>query len=230
MAIINNLALSMGGGIISLKQQAKQAENTVSILIGLGGTGVDCIREIKTQVYSRIEPDGGEDAAVARYRHIRFLGVDADNANVSQDANPEDKKTAETLSLSESEAFTLAGEGITLKAVKQAGDVFTQYAWLSDHIDQIGLDDYEPSGLRQEGRFLIMAKADKFMARVQNVIADSKRGLCNPRVVIHIISGLCGATGSGIFLDVCYMLREILKAECNTEMCGYFFTPDILST
>ena len=41
MAIINNLALSMGGGIISLKQQAKQAENTVSILIGLGGTGVD---------------------------------------------------------------------------------------------------------------------------------------------------------------------------------------------
>jgi|GEM_PF-6030022 len=34
MAIINNLALSMGGGIISLKQQAKQAENTVSILIG----------------------------------------------------------------------------------------------------------------------------------------------------------------------------------------------------
>ena len=35
MAIINNLALSMGGGIISLKQQAKQAENTVSILIGL---------------------------------------------------------------------------------------------------------------------------------------------------------------------------------------------------
>ena len=65
MAIINNLALSMGGGIISLKQQAKQAENTVSILIGLGGTGVDCIREIKTQVYSRIEPDGGEDATVA---------------------------------------------------------------------------------------------------------------------------------------------------------------------
>ena len=72
-----------------------------------------------------------------------------------------------------------------------------------------------------------MANADKFMARVQNVIADSKRGLCNPRVVIHIISGLGGATGSGIFLDVCYMLREILKTECNTGMCGYFFTPDV---
>ena len=185
MAIINNLALSMGGGIISLKQQAKQAENTVSILIGLGGTGVDCIREIKTQVYSRIEPDGGEDATVARYRHIRFLGVDADNANVSQDANPEDKKIAETLSLSGDEVFTLAGSGV-----------------------KFGAD-----GVRQVGRFLLMSKAADFMTKLQNLISDAKIGLESPKVVVHIFSGMGGGTGSGTFLDVCYMVREIIKNE-----------------
>ena len=227
MAIINNLALSMGGGIISLKQQAKQAENTVSILIGLGGTGVDCIREIKTQVYSRIEPDGGEDATVARYRHIRFLGVDADNANVSQDANPEDKKTAETLSLSESEAFTLAGKGITLKVVKQARDVYTQYAWVSDKIEQSVMEGSGAGGVRQVGRFLLMTKADDFMTKLQNLISDAKIGLQSPEVVVHIFSGMGGGTGSGTFLDVCYMVREVIKNEPKAYVCGYFFMPDV---
>ena len=199
MAIINNLALSMGGGIISLKQQAKQAENTVSILIGLGGTGVDCIREIKTQVYSRIEPDGGEDATVARYRHIRFLGVDADNANVSQDANPEDKKIAETLSLSGDEVFTLAGSGV-----------------------KFGAD-----GVRQVGRFLLMSKAADFMTKLKILILDAKIGLESPKVVVHIFSGMGGGTGSGTFLDVCYMVREILKGENKAYTCGYFFMPDV---
>ena len=228
MALIRNLALSQGGGIISYNQQARQEENIVNIFIGLGGTGVDCLREIKTQVYNRIEPDLITNDGKVVYEHIRFLGVDHDEMSFHS-IGDEDSR-CNCLPLFESEMFALAGSGITLKAVKavkQARDVYTQYAWLSDHIDQIGLDDYEPSGLRQEGRFLIMANADKFMARVQNVIADSKRGLCNPRVVIHIISGLGGATGSGIFLDVCYMLREILKTECNIEMCGYFFTPDV---
>ena len=225
MALVRSLALSQGGGIISYNQQAKQEENIVNIFIGLGGTGVDCLREIKTQVYNRIEPDLITNDGKVVYEHIRFLGVDRDIMSFHS-IGDEDSR-CNCLPLFESEMFALAGSGITLKNVKRASDVFTQYAWLSDHIDQIGLDDYEPSGLRQEGRFLIMANADKFMARVQNVIADSKRGLCNPRVVIHIISGLGGATGSGIFLDVCYMLREILKAECNTGMCGYFFIPDV---
>mgnify|MGYP000147973187 CR=1 FL=1 len=228
MALIRSLALSQGGGIISYNQQAKQEENIVNIFIGLGGTGVDCLREIKTQVYNRIEPDLITNDGKVVYEHIRFLGVDHDIMSFHS-IGDEDSR-CNCLPLFESEMFALAGSGITLKAVKavkQARDVYTQYAWLSDHIDLIGLDGYEPSGLRQEGRFLIMANANKFMARVQNVIADSKRGLCNPRVVIHIISGLGGATGSGIFLDVCYILREILKAECNTEMCGYFFTPDV---
>ena len=47
MAEYSKLLLSTGGGIISTKQQAKQVENTASILIGLGGTGIDCIKTIK---------------------------------------------------------------------------------------------------------------------------------------------------------------------------------------
>ena len=78
MALVRSLALSQGGGIISYNQQAKQEENIVNIFIGLGGTGVDCLREIKTQVYNRIEPDLITNDGKVVYEHIRFLGVDRD--------------------------------------------------------------------------------------------------------------------------------------------------------
>ena len=51
MAIIKELALSKGGGIVSYNQQAEQEKNVINIFIGLGKTGIDCIREIKTHVY-----------------------------------------------------------------------------------------------------------------------------------------------------------------------------------
>lgn len=75
MAVYSKLLLSAGGGIISTQQQADQAQNTASILIGLGGTGIDCLRTIKTQVHSRLKADDPE-AVIATYSHIRFLGVD----------------------------------------------------------------------------------------------------------------------------------------------------------
>ena len=75
MAVIKKLLLSTGGGIISPKQQAEQVENTASIFIGLGGTGIDAIRTIKTEVYLRLKPDN-TDAVVPTYKHIRFLGID----------------------------------------------------------------------------------------------------------------------------------------------------------
>lgn len=69
MAVYSKLLLSAGGGVISTKQQAKQVENTASILIGLGSTGIDCIKTIKAAVRERLEPDD-PNAYAAEYKHI----------------------------------------------------------------------------------------------------------------------------------------------------------------
>ena len=76
MAVYSKLLLSAGGGIVSATQQADQVKNTATVLIGLGGTGIDALRTIKTQVYARLKVDN-PDAAVPRYQQIRFLGVDS---------------------------------------------------------------------------------------------------------------------------------------------------------
>ena len=71
--VYNSLLLSEGGGIMNMRQQAEQKKNTVNILIGLGGTGIDTIRSIKTQRYERIKSDESEYKS---YSRIRFLGID----------------------------------------------------------------------------------------------------------------------------------------------------------
>ncbi len=48
------------------------------------------------------------------------------------------------------------------------------------------------------------------------------------RIVFYIFSGLSGGTGSGLFLDVCYLARKtITDRNLNGRIHGYFFMPDI---
>jgi len=49
MAIYRQLLLSAGGGIMNASQQAEQ-NNCATIAIGLGGTGVACLRNLKKPV------------------------------------------------------------------------------------------------------------------------------------------------------------------------------------
>ena len=74
---------------------------------------------------------------------------------------------------------------------------------------------------------MMMSKSDDFMHKLRNTINEGKLGLSCPNVVVHIFSGLGGGIGSGIFLDVCYMVREVLKDEENAYISGYFFLPDV---
>ncbi len=222
----NKLYLASGGGIVSEAQQAEQADDAVSLLIGLGGTGIDCLRTIKTQVYNRIKPDA-DSGAVPKYDRIRFLGVDTDN----QSKVKEEKNTT-YLGLEEDELFYLQGASIaalksTIKDVKKC------YDWVSDDLEEQSFTGNGASGYRQVGRYLLMSQADAFMAEVSNIITTMREGTTGKRVEIHVFSGMSGGTGSGTFLDVCYMLKEITKSivgangEPIVDILGYFFLPDI---
>ena len=218
----NKLYLASGGGIVSEAQQAEQADDAVSLLIGLGGTGIDCLRTIKTQVYNRIKPDA-DSGAVPKYDHIRFLGVDTDNQSKVSEV-----KNIMYLDLEEDELFYL--QGASTAALK---DVKKCYDWVSDDLEEQSFTGNGASGYRQVGRYLLMLQADAFMQRIYDIIMNIKVGNIGKRVEIHVFSGLCGGTGSGIFLDVCYMLREITKnivgvhGESIVDILGYFFLPDV---
>lgn len=199
MAIYPRLSLRYGGGILSHKQQAEQEENTVNILIGLGGTGIDCIKTIKAAVRERLLPDDPE-AAAPEYSHIRFLGVDI-----------------------------LEAERISGKKKRKSG------IWDSpEKMDVLEEEEifslWAPSLIyyrcRQLNRLCFIRRSDKFADKLELMLEEAGKGLEKPDIRVHVFTSLSGATGAGIFLDVCYILREILK-ERHGVIFGYFFLPDV---
>ena len=229
MAEYQKLLLSAGGGIVSLAQQAEQAENTATLLIGLGGTGVDCLRTIKTQVYSRLLPDD-EKAVVPTYEHIRFLGVDSDKTTQgTQIARGETAKADALLPLLDSEYFSIANPNLKA-ALKAGGAIETrdELKWLRyKDIPSPNMTDVGAGGIRQVGRFMLMDRSSQFLAKLQAEINSAKNGLQSPTVNVHIFAGISGGTGAGTFLDVCYMVRHIANKVGGITIFGYFFLPDV---
>lgn len=79
---------------------------------------------------------------------------------------------------------------------------------------------------RQLNRLCFIKQSDKFTDRLEQVLEEAGKGLEKPHICVHVFTSLSGATGAGIFLDVCYILREILK-ERHGVIFGYFFLPDV---
>ena len=239
MAVYPKLSLSSGGGIISIQQQATQVQNTATVLIGLGGTGIDALRTIKTQVYSRLIPDNADavrDSGVApEYKRIRFLGVDTVKMKTKavgddQDSDRDNLASTNVMTLDRREFFSIAQRNVAEvinnpKAMEGRDDL----SWLRwEKIKAPSLSTAGAGGVRQVGRFMMMNRSGEFMERLKMEIKAAKSGAGDARVNIHIFSGLSGGTGSGCFLDVCYMAQAAVKAVGGgATIFGYFFLPDV---
>ena len=233
MAIYKTLSLASGGGILSRNRQAAQARNTATVLIGLGGTGIDALRTVKTQVHQHLLPDD-PDAARPQYAHIRFLGIDSEPSSTGI---PDARSWAGNsepglLPLDPTEYFSIAnrniGEALSNRAVMETRHDLNWLYWERNVMPSFGRSS--ASGTRQIGRFLLMDKSEEFAARLETEIDLARQDLRSPEIRVHILTGLCGATGSGCFLDVCYLVRDVL-ARCFPEetatVSGYFYLPDV---
>ncbi|MBR3142241.1 MAG: hypothetical protein IKF09_03715, partial [Clostridiales bacterium] len=226
MAIIESLSVANGGGVVSSASQSKQIENTVSIFIGLGGTGTDAIRCIKKQVNERLNPDNAEaydnpnsNVSIREYRHIKFLSVDTDyRALKRSDYDILDSTEKWYLSLPDYRKDNDTASRPDLKWINTK-----EKSILSNVIAR----GNGTGGFRQIGRYLFYEKIDAFEEKIIQLVDEAKEGISDSRVVVHIFSSVSGGTGSGMFLDVCYAVRKALSGIANKMIVGYFFMPDI---
>ena len=79
----DSLLLNCGGGIINRSQQSKQYRGAAALAIGIGGTGVAALAELKQKVYQQLEPDD-PDSPVPEYQHIQFLAIDSDTTDIDR--------------------------------------------------------------------------------------------------------------------------------------------------
>ena len=222
----SRLLLCKGGGIINADKMIAQSQDTAAILIGLGGTGVDCIRTIKTEVYNRLKPDF-PDADTPKYEHIRFLGIDSDPYSQGRIASSWERSGRAVLALDDTEFFCLPRPHIMPAALK----IRPEFDWFQDNdFGAAGFNGYGAGGVRQIGRLLMMDRFLEFRDTLVGEIQKARCGMARPLVNIHIFTGLGGGTGSGCFLDVCYLVRHLMKDLCSDTssiVLGYFFLPDV---
>ena len=221
MATYGQLLIDAGGGIIDRGKQSDRQDGA-SVIIGLGGTGSDAVIKLKQEVYKQLKPDD-TDAVIPRYEAIRYLLIDADDSQVGQSANLSDiDKSTEFFPLSNS----------SIKSTFEAKEILKarpELYWLD--YENISIDEASKGagGIRQVGRFLLVDKGEALFAKLKSVIEGALTAARTGELNIHICAGLSGGTGSGIFLDICYLVRRILKqiGKQEARVSGYFFLPDV---
>ena len=227
MSIYHRLFLGAGGGVDLATEMVEQARNTATVLIGLGGTGIDAIRTIKKQLYTNVKPDD-LDSAVPRYSHIRFVGVDSYRGHyIQQEDVASDSLTG--MYLDENEFFFIGNPH--LGAIFRNTNILQmreELAWLNwEDLAPPLLANNSSNYVRQIGRFLMMDKSLCFMEHIECVIRKAIQGLHDPEINIHIFTSMSGGTGSGCFLDVCYMVRHVLDRIGHGVVSGYFYLPEV---
>lgn len=226
----NKLLISAGGGIISRNQQADQ-DNCATIAIGLGGTGISCLRALKKEVYTRVKPDDAS-SLVARYRHIKYLAVDTDKSSVGDNGAVDSlDSNAEFFNISCPDIAGLLGKAHLLAQDPSLRWLKTKGTQGEGSSISILSAEAGAGGIRQVGRLLLLQNCKAFVTKLENIITEALKDLAdNPSINIHIFTGMSGGTGAGTFLDVCYILQHVLKTlgkEGAANVCGYFFLPDV---
>ncbi len=210
------------GGIVSDMEKAMQDENSVTIAIGIGGTGITALRTFKEAVYTRLIPDNGEqENQDPIYNRIRFLAIDSDNSS----------RSGSGYNIEKSEFFGIGVSNIVdLLNNKSTLDNDSSLQWF-DH-DNIKVETAKDGacGVREIGRFLIVKKAVALKNRIEQMVNSALVGIKEPSLYIHIFAGISGGTGSGCFIDTCYIVQQALSdigKLSPANITGFFFLPDV---
>lgn len=218
------------------------------IFVGVGGTGgktLGVIRKMLDDTLSRIGwdegwPDGWQ------FVHIDVpADPDADTVDTPY-ALPRTSYVPLTTNRSTYQGFH---DSITRELAQSAADPIERYlAWEAWHPEPASAVKVQiPNGAGQYrtiGRVCLLkslklvdqalgrafersssADAGPQLRRVQELIGIDKPTAGNVKPVIFVIGSVSGGSGSGMFLDVC----DVLRAQGHREINGVLFTPEVFA-
>ena len=214
------LLLANGGGVTGDSQKGDQVGNCVNIIIGLGGTGKFCVRMIKTYAHQRIK--FGPNDTNGEFQHIRFFAVDTDfNNNVqNQDSS--------LMSLTSDEVLNIEDKNLLAGMPKAPWNDW--WDWEDENSKAIAGNG--AGGERRLGRIYLSYSAYDVLRKIRNFYNIATQGVTltstangsAANVFFHVISGMGGGTGSGTFIDMCYLLKHDYP---QANIIGYFFLPEV---
>lgn len=224
MSLEKQLSLTQNGGVYYEGTRVTPTEDPI-LFVGLGGTGIDALLRVKNEVQTRMPLPKGDNGQLLGTSpvNIAFLALDTDQETFM--------KTYGVAGFDPSgdECVRLSVDGLpqVINAVVERELDKEEWKWYDrDLTANGGLDG--ANGIRQIGRFMLFQRINDICARFTTVIEKVLRAADSNSLKIFITTGIGGGTGSGTFLDVAYILREIAKTKTpNVQVHGYIFTPDL---
>ncbi|WP_275973800.1 tubulin-like doman-containing protein [Thermus thermophilus] len=206
-------------------QKARKLKRTV--LIGLGGTGKKALLYTKKRFLETF----GEEPPL-----VKYLLIDTTSANTDtlQACIPEEKKPV-PVRLRANEILHIEARGASL--LPQVHDEIRE--WFPPKADLKANILSGAGQIRALGRLALFANATTVYENLRDLLAlardyrderpsGERRHIYEPytpHLTVALVGSLAGGTGSGIFLDVAFLLRQLMKDE--DQLFGYFLLPDI---
>lgn len=228
---LNGLDFMHGGGFfdyLSSTAKAKPTDNKV-LFIGLGGKGCTAVAQLKTEISRQMEVN----PVLKRPRNFEYLLVDTAENDLEQlkmgggrllpmsdGANDQ-----EICSLYDGNAAAALHEGPLAPGIKE---------WINPALrSSATLTGKGANGIRQAGRYLLfnntvlnrltsLLKAK--LTRLHNQIVPGRTP--EQKLLVYIIAGVGGGTGSGTVIDIPYIIRELCRTIGPVKIYGYIFLPD----
>jgi hypothetical protein len=196
------------------------------LVIGLGGMGLRTVYELKKTLEDRIGKISDSSS------HIRFLAIDTSKTELTQMVG--------TGVLSNKEVFLLHNDKIGAEIKKSLNPETRKL--VSRSVESAlppptakfnpTLSGQGANQVRLAGRLSLMESG--IFQELTTRIRDAIKGLSdfqNQTLEVYVAAGIGGGSGSGLVIDLPYIVRKILLdlgiGETHTRVFGYVYLPNI---
>ena len=200
-----------GGGVSTAGIRTDIIDKPILIL-GLGGTGAESLIRIKHAIGKQFKSSTD---------NIEYMAIDSDD-NMK-------KITYANTSFTPEEFLCLETANLT-SIYKNRDTVFknSTQSWMADNL-RLQQVKHGAGGIRQAGRLLLTVNCNRAISMLSEKInrLTANRNT-NDLLYVFITTGAAGGTGSGIFIDVPYIIRKIASQKgFEVENIGMIFMPDV---
>lgn len=185
-----------------------------TLLIGLGGTGIDLLRKFKTHYGKYYDKE---------QRYIQILGIDTTN-----------QRTDSSDPFLENHEFLHMGNPVITSANVMQFRKRNQFRWLPDDLPAFSVAT--GAGMRRlVGHVAYFWRGADIVSRIENAMhtlnhAEASGDFANvvdgAQTRVFIISSVCGGTGTGMFLDIAFLVNHLFaRHNYETVRFGMLFLP-----
>ena len=220
-AELQALDFEYGGGVSTSSTRTDVIDKPI-LIVSLGGTGAEALIRVKKAISGHFKLGTSlSGRKMDKPPQVEYMAIDSDDNMVNLNYS--------NTTFSQDEFLLLDNANLT-SIYKNRDTVFKNSTqnWIASNL-RLQQVKHGAGGIRQAGRLLLTINSNRVIGMLTekiNRLTTNRKS--NDLLYVFIMAGCAGGTGSGIFIDVPYIIRKIAEQRgFETENIGMIFLPDV---